>query len=200
MISADEKAELLKIMRAEVAAQMNIILNGTAADAETDTESIDAMFPGMNRIENRPSVKPYGFHSLAPDGTLSITARVGAHAGSRYVIGHRDSRRPELDEKGDATLYNAVSGYEIRVQGASITLRKGSQIYTAVVGEPLAQILSAMLGAIASHVHPVSLPVQGGGGGNVNGNSGAPDNAGDFSALQSEVDGGAILAQDGGGF
>lgn len=199
-MTSEEKSELLREIDKRIALAMNIVLNGQAAEATKDTESIDAMFPGMARILNRPSVKPYGFHSLAPDGTLSVCARVGSHFGSRYVIGHRDANRPAI-QSGEATIYNIV-GYEMRIELGAITLRKGDQVFTAVVGEPLAEILSSMLDAIATHTHLVNGVVTSGPGtgGAVVGTTPPPVNAADFTSLKAEVEAGAILAEDGGAF
>ncbi len=185
MISSDDKAELLNFMRREIASMMNIVLNGQTVNAQTDTESIGAMFPGMPTVQDRPLVQPYGFHSLAPDGTLSINARVGAHFGSRYVIGHRDSRRPTIGT-GESVQYS-FGGYRIRVFNDSIQLGKGDVYETAVVGNTLAALLGAMLDAIALHGHPAF--------------GAPPANAAVFTALKATyVDSGKILAQDGGGF
>lgn len=184
MISPNDKSELLALVRREVAAALNVVLNGQTANAQTNTESIDAMFPGMTKVLDRPLVQPYGFHALAPDGTLSVNARVGAHAGSRYVIGHRDSNRPRL-QTGESVVYS-VGGYRVLVGNDQIAVGKNGVYETMVVGETLATLLSAILADIATHGHP-SLGAP-------------PTNAAAFLALKVEVDAGAFLAQDGGRF
>lgn len=194
-MSSDDRAEVRMMLQREIALALNVVLNGVASSSEKDTEDIGAMFPGMDTQLSRPKVEPYGFHARAPTGTLSICAQVGADFASRYVIGHRDANRPDI-ELGEATTYS-VAGYEVRIGLTTITVRKGAQVYTAVVGEPLAVILSAAFSAIAAHTHSVSVPVS---GGIASGTTGVPGNAGTFTGLQSQVAAGAILAKDGGAF
>lgn len=200
-MNSDDRAEIQTMLRREIALALNVVLNGVASGSVENTENIGSMFPGMDTQQARPKVEPYGFHSRAPDGTLSVCAQVGADTASRYVIGHRDARRPVL-ESGEATTYS-VAGYEMRVGLTTITVRKGAQVFTAVVGEPLAAVLSAMLAAISVHTHAVSIPVFSGPvptGETAEGDTDEPDNAAAFDALKSTVDAGAILAADGGAF
>lgn len=195
-------AQLITFIRREIAQQLTIINNGTAQDSGTDTESIASPFPGMDPMLDRPKVEPYGFHSRAPDGTLAVNARVGDHPAARIVLGHRDANRPAI-ETGESSVYS-VAGYEVRVGLTKISIRKGDVEFTQVVGEPLATLLSAMLADIASHTHHVTVSVPGvqSGGSTVSGNgtSDPPGNAAAFTALKTQVDGGSILAKDGGAF
>jgi hypothetical protein len=98
-------AELRKLIKDEIKQQINIILNAETSDNTSQTESINALFPGMPVIENRPVMHPYGFVSRAPEGTISVVAKTGDHPGNRMVLGHRDKNRPTV-QSGETMLYN----------------------------------------------------------------------------------------------
>jgi hypothetical protein len=97
--------EIRALIRAEVRAAMNVVLNGETAANDGMTEDINALFPGMPVIEKRPIMHPYGFVSRAPAGTISVTVRTGDHVANRMTIGHRDKDRPEVQE-GETMVYN----------------------------------------------------------------------------------------------
>lgn len=148
--------EVRSIARREIARAANVILNGMTKAAAKDTASIEELFPGMPTIPERPLVEPYGFHSLAPDGTLNVSARVGEHFGSRYIIGHRDSARPEL-AAGETVLYNQ-HGQQIRLENGTIKIGSPSaETENFVLGQVLKELLSELLSLLASHTH-ISMP------------------------------------------
>lgn len=182
-------AETRRAIRQEVERAMNILLTGTTRAADKDTEGIEDLFPGMPGLEARPLVLPYGYATRAPDKTLNFSARVGAHPGSRYVIGHRASDRPAL-ASGEAAVYS-FGGFLLRVFGDKIQVGKRSgdsyTFETVVAGETLVELLVSLLDAIAAHTHPsIGSP---------------PSNAPTFTTLKSNyAENGKILVKDGGRF
>src|SRR6516165_6047056 len=97
-------AELLRVIRKEVARQVNIILAGNSSNASNISEDVNNLYPGMPQIPQRPVMHPYGLVSASPDGTTQVTARVGDHPGNRMILGHRDPARPSVN-KGEVQLY-----------------------------------------------------------------------------------------------
>lgn len=143
---------------------MNIVVNGQALASKKDTEGIANLFPGHDPIPDRPKVSPYGFHSMAPDDTLSVSARVGDHTGNRYVIGHRDSNRPDV-ATGEAVLYNGF-GQQVRMQNGDIVLvRNAGKIHLGSagsanpvnLGDLVQSVLSQFLQIFAVHTHEDSM-------------------------------------------
>lgn len=155
-MTSQEKAELQRMVRLEVARAMNIILNGQARDSKKDTEGIANMFPGMTPIEARPKVLPWGLASTAPDGTLNVSARVGDHAGARYVIGHRDANRPD-HEVGETVLYNQF-GQLIHLKDGNVMIGASDASHPYVLGDIEQGLWSAVLQLLATHTHICSPP------------------------------------------
>lgn len=178
-------SEMKKLIKDEVAKQMNILLNGQTRTADVQTEGIDNLWPGCPTVPDRPLVLPYGFAGRAPDGTLNFTARVGTHAGSRYVIGHRDANRPTV-EVGESALYS-MGTYLVRVFNDKIQIGKGEEFETVVVGDTLATFLGDLLSLIATHTHAAP--------------GSPPTTAALFTQLKAlYIDTQKILAKDGGRF
>lgn len=173
----------------EIARQLNLIFNGLTQNATKFTEDIASAVPGMGTIENRPLVQPFGFHGMAPDNTLNISARIGAHPGSMYILGHRDSNRPDIFS-GESVIYS-VAGYRVRVFSDRVGIGKltdGEDVFeTMVVGETLTAFLIALLNLIETHTHSAAGT--------------PPSNATSFATLSNaNLQNGKILAKDGGRF
>lgn len=198
MIETSEKAALAKMIRDEVARAMNILLNAQTEGATKDTEGINGVFPGMATMPSRPTVYPFGFCSQAPDGTISFVARVGDHPGNRYVIGHRDSRRPDLD-RGESAFYSVQNGglaYLMRCFVDSIKGGKGTTFETMIAGDTLVTLLSSLITELASHTHNITVAST-----PFTGPTLAPLDAAAFTALKaSYLDNGKVLLKDGGRF
>lgn len=183
-------SDVKRMISAEVAKQLNIILNGVSKDSSTQLESIASPYPGMATIESRPLVQPFGFHGRAPDGTLNVSARIGSHPGSRYVLGHRDSKRPSI-ESGESVIYS-IGGYQVRIFNGRASIGKvqedGSVIFeTMLVGESTVAFLIALLDLIETHTHAAAGT--------------PPSNAASFVTLSNQnLENGKILAKDGGRF
>jgi phage gp45-like len=116
-------ADEARFIRQEIARQLNVILSGQAGDnSSIETETIDNLFPGSPSIADRPVMHPYGFASRAPTGTIAVTAKHGADAQNRMVLGHRDKVRKLLDlSEGDAVIYSSDGAVAL----ASISLKGG---------------------------------------------------------------------------
>lgn len=97
-----------------------IILNGQAGATTVDVEDIDNMYPGMPTVTKRPVVHPYGYASRAPRGVLSVIARIGEHFGNRYILGHRDNKKPQLNE-GETAVYS-LGGHLLKVSNDQIEI------------------------------------------------------------------------------
>ncbi len=100
-------AETIRFVKEEIKRQLNIILNSASGANTSQTETIDSLYPGMPGIDDRPVMHPFGFVSRATQGTISVTARVGADIQNRMTLGHRDKMRPDVEE-GEVMLYNST--------------------------------------------------------------------------------------------
>lgn len=122
--------EITRFIREEVKKQLNVILAGEAGDnSSIETETINNLYPGSPQISDRPVMHPYGLASRAPAGTISVTAKHGADAHNRMVIGHRDFARKQLSlDEGEVVLYGAEG--EVVLTTASVSASKGFRVET----------------------------------------------------------------------
>lgn len=180
-----------KWVRDEIKRQLNIILNASAGENTTSTETINQLFPGMPGITARPVMHPYGFVSRAVKGIISVTAKIGDHFGNRLVLGHRDKDRPTNLDEGESAVYS-MGGYTIRMKNGKIELGKGEDYEVAVVGDTMVEFLTLLLDHIIAHTHICSVP----------GAQGAPPlNVADFQDDKANfIANEKILAKDGGRF
>lgn len=190
-------AEQKRWLSDEIARQMNVVLPGETGGTSADSQSEDIakMFPGAPTNESRPVMHPYGFASRARRGVMSVVARMGAHLGNRFTIGHRDSERPTDLEEGESAQYSA-GGYRIYSRNGGLFVGKmvdGALVLErVVVGDTLRDLIVAMLDEIAAHRHV----------GNEGFLTDPPNNAGAFGDLKDSYVGEkpAILAADDGRF
>lgn len=181
--------EMRAYVRDEIRRQLKIITSGSAGETTMTTEDIQALMPGMPTIPARPIMHPYGFASRAPNGMISVTAQQGEHPGNKLTLGHRDKNAPSVDE-GESVQYSQ-GGYRIIVKNGEIFVGKGGDLEHMVVGETLKAVLIAIIQKIIVHTHL----------GNLGYPTGVPQNAEDFTAIQTDnLDNDKILAKDGGRF
>lgn len=132
------ESEILSLVRRELARQLNIILTGKTANSTGDTasEDIKEMYPGMPTIEVRPVMHPYGFASRAIDDTISVVAMQGAQKQNRVIIGHRDGKRPKLDDAGDVILYDGTGKHIVKLsKSKGIEIDAGSDDPVSIKGK-----------------------------------------------------------------
>lgn len=181
-------ADVIRFIRKEVTKQVFIILSGATKDAAPTTESIESLYPGAPTLTGRPIMRPYGFISIAPDGTIQVTARQGENPGNRVVLGHRAADQPDDLESGESAVFSS-GGYECRILNGKIEVGKDGDFETVVVGETLRQFLITLVNAIVAHTHL----------GNLGYPTGTPINAAQFTAAKADnLDNKKILAEDGG--
>lgn len=172
------------MIRDEIKRAMNIVLPANTLNAQVQSEDIANNFPGQGTIPTRPLVLPYGLAARAPDGTNSMTARIGTDPGARYVIGHRDAKRPDPGA-GCSMLYNEY-GQVVWLQNGKVLLGSMQATHAYVFGDVLQQCLSTVLSAIAAHTHTDSL----------GGLTTPPLNAATFTGqASSPVDDGSMLSK-----
>lgn len=156
MMSPEAKREI----RQEVMRQLNVILSGATGDnSKIETEDIQSLYPGSPPIPKRPVMHPYGFASRANAGVIQVTAKQGADAQNRMVLGHRDSMRAGLGlAEGESVIYGSdgktilasvlisptkgIVG-QIGPQGA-FSITKGPNEYTAALFQLFTDIGSAV--------------------------------------------------------
>lgn len=183
-------SDQIRFIRQEIEKQLNIILSGRTQSSAKFTEGIANMYPGMDVITERPIMRPYGIISLAPDQTTQVTGRMGTHIANRLVLGHRDQNAPEPGAVGETIVYS-MGGYEVKVANGQISLGKGGEFETMVVGDTLKEFLILLLNHIIAHTHI----------GNLGAPTSPPQNASDFTSAKADfVDNDKILAKDGGRF
>lgn len=146
--------EIKRIIRDEIRIALQVIASGEAGDNSALTsEDINQLFPGLPPVVGRPIMRPYGFMSRAPLGTISVTAQQGEHPGNKVTLGHRDDDVPSVNE-GETKIYE-VDGHTIYLSNTAIMLGKnGGTFYTAVLGEALATLINSLITAILNHTHP----------------------------------------------
>lgn len=178
------ESELKRLIRDEIKIAMQVISSGSAGDnSKLTTEDIQALFPGLPIIPGRPIIRPYGFMSRAPTGTISATAQQGDHPGNKITLGHRDAKVPSVGV-GEIKVYN-VNGYTIYLSSTAIMIGNGSTFSTAVLGEALATLINSLITAITSHTHmfnyiPGTLPP-------ATGTTQTLGNTGDFNSLKTDT-------------
>lgn len=145
--------EMMRFVREEIKRQLNVVLSGVSeSGTDVQKESIGSMYPGMPTIQDRPVMHPFGFASRAPRGVIQVVAKQGNDPTNRIVLGHRDVRRPALND-GEVVMYN-LGGYVFKLGADGVTLGNGGATMTFVLGEELVALLKAMLDAIVNHTHP----------------------------------------------
>lgn len=178
--------ETQRYIRDQIKSQLNIILNGSAGDNDSMTETINDLFPGMPGITGRPVMHPFGFASRATAGVISVVAKVGASIQNRMTLGHRDKGRPSDLELGEACVYSS-SGYRLVWKNGSLMIGKGDDLEVAVVGNTLNDFLTQLIELIVDHTHAAP--------------GSPPTNEEQFIELQTNfLDNDKILSKDGGRF
>jgi phage gp45-like len=180
-----------KLIRDEVKRQLQLVTSGSSGtNTAIITEDIQALFPGVPTITQRPVMRPYGFVSRAPANTLQVNIQQGEHPGNRMVIGHRDAAPPTTVQSGESMVYS-VGGFQVYIANGTIQCGKNGVFETVVAGDTLTTFLTALLNSIISHTHI----------GNLGAPTGPPQNASDFtSELNNYVANGKILIKTGGRF
>lgn len=192
------EAEVKRYIDQQIAQALNLITSGQTSKAAIHTEDIAALYPGLTTLTARPIMRPYGFVSRAPAGTISVTAQQGSHPGNKMTLGHRDKNAPSVDV-GESRMYS-LGGYNIVVKNGEIYLGKGEVLEHMVVGETIKEFLIALVTAIVSHTHTF-MYLPGPGPTPVPGITLVPDNAAAFTQAQADyLDNDKILAKDGGRF
>lgn len=182
--------DIKKMIRDEIRLQMDIILSGETGDADNISETIQNLYPGMPGITGRPTAHPYGFCSLAPDGTIQVTARQGENQANRLVLGHRAADRPADLKNGEAAVYS-VGKYMVRIQNDMIQIGKDGVYEPVLMGETSRQFFISLIQLILVHTHEDGTGIE----------TSVPLNAEDFTQLQSDnLDNSKVLAEDGGRF
>lgn len=179
-------AEIQRFIRDQVKQQLNIILNASAGQNDAMNETIDALFPGMPGITNRPVMHPFGFVSRATAGIISVTAKIGAEIQNRMTIGHRDKGRPTDILEGESCMYSS-KGYRVVYKNGKILIGKGDDLEVAVMGDTLNEFLTNFIQFVIEHTHAApGTP---------------PTNITDFTQLKTNIlDADKILSKDGGRF
>lgn len=182
-------SELIRFLREEIKRQINIILPGVSQkpsqNEKGSVEDIVNMYPGMDVIEARPVMHPYGLVSKASSGTAQVVGKMGTHEGNRFVLGHRDATAPLVPNEGETILYSKE--YVIRVLNDKIEVGKDGVFEVVPVGDTLKILLSSLIDLIVAHTHPSP--------------GSPPTNSAAFTALKTNnLDNDKILAKDGGRF
>lgn len=154
-------SDTLRAIREEVKRQLNVILPGETGATTQEIEDINNLYPSMPTIQKRPVMHPFGLASRAPQGTASVTGRMGEHVGNRMVLGHRDAKRPTMDE-GETVLYDAY-GHVVYLSESKMQFGSKASTEPMVLGnvlkEFLTMVIDAFLNGTQIGVDVFSLPV-----------------------------------------
>lgn len=182
--------DIKRFIQQEIRMHLNLITSGKAGTNTVHKEDIQERFPGMPTMAERPIMHPYGIASRAPQGTLQVTAQMGDHPGNVSVLGHRDKDRPDDLQSGESVLYS-LGKFRVYARGDRLEIGKDGDNEVLPVGDTLLEFLVELLQLIVQHTHL----------GNLGYPTGVPQNAADFTQLQTEnLDNEKILAKDGGRF
>lgn len=122
MITRDEWA----MIRNLIVQISSVVMAGSSEKSGNDNgdffENIASLIPGHPTFEERPTAHPYGIASMAPDGTVQVTARQGESPENRIVIAHRDKNRPKLNAAGEVMMYDGF-GNQIWMQDGKIVVK-----------------------------------------------------------------------------
>jgi len=178
-------ADLKRWVREEIQRQLIVIQNGQAGENTSMTETIENLYPGSPSIPERPVMHPFGFVSRAKRGVLSVIGKIGADPSNRMTLGHRDSKRPEVEE-GESGIYSS-EGYELRAMLDGLRVVKGDQKYALLLGDEVITFLGKLIDVLVIHTHgPPGTP---------------PSNAADFTQLKTDdLAGTTLLSTKEGGF
>lgn len=169
--------------------RLQILTSGSAGANGLTSETIDNLFAGSPSIPDRPIMRPFGFVSRAPKGTISVVGQQGHHPGNRLVLGHRDNPQLSIAE-GETALYS-IGGYRTIIQNGQLLVGKGDVLEPVVMGTTANDFLIALLNLLIAHTHI----------GNLGAPTSAPQNAQAFTDLRTQnLDNGKLLAKDGGRF
>lgn len=144
-------AETLRVLRLEIRKQVQIILSGQSGGGDVFNETINNLLPGMDGIPDRPVMHPYGLGSVAPKGTIQVTARQGEHPGNRLILGHRDANIPPVNS-GEVILYNQY-GQQIYLENGKIHIGTKATSNPAPVGNELLAMLTEFINDYKAHQH-----------------------------------------------
>lgn len=173
----------------EIQKQLNVIASGSAGANTSETENINALFPGMPPLEGRPVMHPYGFVSRAAVDTISVTARQGNHPGAYLTLGHRDKNRPAI-ENGESAIYS-IGKFQITAKTDKILIGKDGVFEELVMGETLREFLITFIDLFIAHQHL----------GNLGYLTSVTQNATEATQAKTDyLDNSKILAKDGGRF
>lgn len=183
------ESDIRRLIKKEIEIALQVITSGSAGSNTGTTESINELFAGLPTLPDRPIMRPYGFTSRAPSGTISVTAQQGSHPGNKLTLGHRDASPPDV-AVGESAIYN-LAGYIIKIESGKIQVGKSGEFEPLVVGDTLNDFLIAMMELIIAHTHL----------GNLGTPTGPPMNAAQFTTLKTEnLDNEMLLTKDGGRF
>lgn len=184
-------AETQRYIKDQIKQQLNIILNAESGANTSQVETVNALFPGMPGIINRPVMHPFGFVSRAVQGTISVVAKIGSDIQNRMTIGHRDKGRPSDVEEGEMMIYS-VGNFRVKISKTQVLVGKGTTYEPLVVGETLRQLLIALIQEIANNETHL---------GNLGFQTSPPLDALELIDIQTQyLDNKKILAQNGGRF
>lgn len=140
------ESEIITFIRREIARQAGVILSGSSAASSGQREDIQALYPGMPTITDRPVMHPYGYVSRPPSGVIQVVGRQGATPENRIILGHRDANRPPLGV-GCSILYNQF-GQQVRLENGTIKLGGADSNQPIVLGSELKSLLTELIAAV----------------------------------------------------
>jgi hypothetical protein len=133
--------------------QSNSLSYGTSLNATftqsgngpSNSESISGLtIPDVGRF-NVPSMRPYGFASVAPDNTMQVVIPAGVTSNNPVVLGHVDvmTNKPWTLAKGESAVYSTNVAFKTSSTAAKYYF--GNLSATALNGEEINQILADII-------------------------------------------------------
>lgn len=147
--------EMVRFIREEIKKQVNIIISGLSGNNDQFSEDLTP-YPGAPPMPLRPVMHPYGLVSRAPSETLQVVARAGDHPANRMVLGHRDSKRPTINQ-GEVQLYNQF-GQAIYLEKGKIHIGTAATSDPSPLGNEIKAFIIAQIGWEKTHTHISSAP------------------------------------------
>jgi hypothetical protein len=114
--------------------------DSTQPDDKVGLESIQSLVPGMPTITKRPVMHPFGLYSRAVPGTMDVVAMQNGDPAALLILGHRDTKRPKLDDDGDVILYDGTGKHTIKLsKSKGVEIAAGSDDPVAITGKGITE-------------------------------------------------------------
>ncbi len=139
------EGEVISLIRSELKKSLTIIFAGVTADNTKTHEGVDQLYGSQGKNESIPQIRPYGYASRAPAGTIAVVAKTSYDPRSKILLGHRDISPPAM-EQGETVVYDAY-GHQIRLEQSAMRFGSATSANPMVLGTETMAFFRAVINA-----------------------------------------------------